>query len=68
MKSTSIPAACFIFWLLTVNVFFSFLCCGILILKMHIPILTMVQKGRIPAWKNYLSIEYIDAVYEILTA
>ena len=31
-------------------------------------ILTMVQKGRIPAWKNYLSIEYIDAVYEMLTA
>ena len=68
MKSTSIPIACFIFWLLTVNVFFSFLCCSILILKMHIPILTMVQKGRIPDLKNYLSIEYIDVIYEMLTA
>ena len=35
---------------------------------MHIPILTMVQKGRIPDLKNYLSIEYIDVIYEMLTA
>ena len=42
--------ACFIFWLFTIDAFFfQFWGCGI---RMHICILTRVQKGRVCSWKQ----------------